>query len=95
MEIEKSSWQNNGFVVDGEEYLVLLDWEANNLADDYLEDYLDNQDIPDWVEPYFDADAWKNDTLCNDGRGCWISCYDGTENEINFNGEWYFIYRVD
>lgn len=33
------------------------------------------------------------DAICEDGRGHFVSYYDGCENEEEVNGTWYYIYR--
>jgi hypothetical protein len=42
-----------------------------------------------------DFDALVEDAIASDGRGHFLSSYDGEEHEIAYNGETYYIYRVN
>lgn len=42
-----------------------------------------------------DMDHFIKDAIRGDGRGHFLSHYDGEENEVTVNGTMYFIYRVD
>jgi hypothetical protein len=44
---------------------------------------------------FIDKDAYIEDCIDTDGRGHMLSGYDGTENEINYDGTYYFIYRIN
>jgi hypothetical protein len=46
------------------------------------------------VKNYFDDEAWKRDAR-HDGRGHSLSSYDSAENEEQFNGKWFYIYRLN
>ena len=84
---------NNRYAVGREEYLVLTDSEADVAHDEALESYIDDcvlSEIPEYLQMYFDRDAWKRDAR-HDGRGHALSPYDGRENE---SGE-FFIYRTN
>lgn len=71
-------------------YKVLLEHEADDVFDKYLEHYIDNVlDIPDSILPYFDEKAWKN-AATNDGRGLLAS--DGVECIQVVNGTIYYLY---
>ena len=85
------------FSAHGREYLVVDDDEADELWDDYLDNYIDEcLEVPDSLEPYFDRDRWKEDARV-DGRGHSLSRYDGCEHDVTveYDGmkETYFIYR--
>lgn len=41
-----------------------------------------------------DIDYFVEDAINCDGRGHFISTYDGEENEIKVDGEYYYIYRT-
>ena len=47
------------------------------------------------ISDYVDLDDLVYDVINLDGRGPFISSYDGYENEERINGEWYYIYRID
>ncbi len=80
------------------EYVVLTDSEADHAWNEELERYIDDcilEEIKDsTLAQYFDRDAWKRDAKY-DGRGHSLSSYDGTEHEIQIDGEWIYIYRVN
>jgi len=40
-----------------------------------------------------DIDHFIKDAILSDGRGHFLSSYDGAENEIEVNGTYYYIYR--
>lgn len=42
-----------------------------------------------------DIDEFVEDAICEDGRGHFISMYDGRENEEEVNGVTYYIYRTN
>ena len=42
-----------------------------------------------------DRDEFIDDVIIADGRGPTIASYDGEENEVQYEGEWYFIYRTN
>lgn len=42
-----------------------------------------------------DMDEFVEDAICDDGRGHFISMYDGRENEEEVNGVTYYIYRTN
>lgn len=80
------------------EYRVMTDREADAAADEYLESYIDSfilPAIPDAFRGYFDHAAWKRDALISDGRGHLLASYDDAEHDVQIDGEWYYIYRVN
>lgn len=147
-----------GYEVDGEEYEVMTNDEANRVAREYIEDsvwafntwflenYIDIEDVntyfgfsdsyydededeeieigdadevfflhmgmgfTDWLEQEQQEAESANETIKNlirnfdrfvddavsaDGRGHFVSHYDGEENEERVNGAWYYIYRTN
>ena len=58
-------------------------------------DALRNWGMEDRVADFIDEDAFIEDVVSTDGRGHTLSSYDGNENEITFNDEWYYIYRTN
>jgi len=47
------------------------------------------------LDRYIDRDAFIQGVLDSDGRGPGLAGYDGEEREVEFDGEWYYIYRVN
>jgi len=41
-----------------------------------------------------DQDEFVKDAISSDGRGHFISCYDGNEHEINVDNEYFYIYQI-
>jgi len=81
----------------GNDYLVLTDDEANDRWNEYLDNVLEEcilPDLPEFARNYFDSERWKEDAR-EDGRGESISHYNGKEHEININGTYYYIYRIN
>ena len=58
-------------------------------------DALRNFGMEDRVADFIDEDGFIEDAISTDGRGHTLSSYDGHENEITFNDEWYYIYRTN
>ena len=117
-EVETSTYDEDTFDAEGNEYLVLTDEEADQRAEDYIRDSVwaflpgfiadhcprgidagvisiiqtkcedANDPILGMIE---DFDEFVNDAISVDGRGHFLSTYDGEEYG---SGE-YFIYRVN
>ena len=88
---------DNVFSADGGEYYVLTDLEADEIWDEYLDQYIDDCVLPELSEAYrfyFDDEAFKRD-LKMDGRAHSLASYDGNEHEIEIDGEYFYIYRVN
>ena len=86
------------FKVDGMEYVVLTDSEADEAWDASLDSYIEECLLPEIgsdhpLAMYFDEEKWKRDAKL-DGRGHSLGHYDGCEHEVKLNGEWYAIYRT-
>lgn len=47
------------------------------------------------VEHSCGLDNFVNEAIKADGRGHFLSTYDGQETEIRVNGEYYYVYRVN
>ena len=47
------------------------------------------------IEDYVDVDQMIEDSIDMDGTGNSLGTYDGTENEAQINGTWYYVYRTD
>ena len=96
-EIENVDYDTNTFKFNEKEYLVLTDDEANDLWDEYLDNYLEDciyPDLPEKLKHYFDSDMWKRDAKM-DGRGHSLSGYDGEEHSVTISNEEFFIYRTN
>lgn len=89
------------FEVDGNEYLVYTDSEADEAWDSYMDSYIDDCvlcELPEQYRQYFDYESFKKD--CSyDGRGQSLAGYDGIENEVGLHTEdgtiVYYIYRTN
>ncbi len=60
---------------------------------DFLRDY--GYDEPEQLERYIDKDDFIQGVLDADGRGNGLAGYDGEEMEVQFDDEWYYIYRIN
>ena len=81
--------------VDDGEYLVLTDSEADDWEEEGLRSLLDDmipREVRDsFLSNYIDVDRWVEDNSGNRGEN--INGYDGTEDEVEFEGTTYYIYR--
>lgn len=96
-DIQPSRYDSCDFEVNGEEYLVLTDEEADEREDEYLDQYIEDcilNELPERYRHYFDSEAWKRDARM-DGRAHSLSTYDGNEYEQEVNGVTYYIYRTN
>ena len=57
----------------------------------FLRDFGMEESIKDFI----DEDDFIEGVIESDGRGHTLSSYDGVENEILFDDEWYYIYRTN
>ena len=88
---------DDNYAYGNNEYLVLDDYDANVLHEDYLEQYIQDYvlpEIPEAYRYYFDEKSFIEDCK-QDGRGYNLASYDGEEYEINVNGTDYYIYRTN
>ncbi len=70
--------------------------EINSQGVDY---FIDNfgWDLGDTINSFctFDNDSFEENLSDNEDRGITLSPYDGLETEEEYDGEWYYIYRID
>lgn len=66
-----------------EKYLTKIQSDLCEGANDLVRSMIN--DIDDFVE----------DAISSDGRGHFMNTYDGEENEIKVDGEYYYIYRIN
>ncbi len=59
------------------------------------EDTDGNETLFELISKLGDWSYFVNDSILADGRGHFLSSYDGEENEVFFEGVWYFIYRTN
>ena len=71
--------------------------EIKNDPIDYLKNSLgyDGKTINNLIKDYINKDELFKDAISDDGRGNSISSYDGNENEHSYNGEIYYIYKIN
>jgi hypothetical protein len=80
---------------EGAEYLVGDDDEMNGYWEEDLDNYLEECIYPELsgnLSMYFDDEKWKRDAR-TDGRANSLNRYDGGEEEQEFDGTVYYIYR--
>ena len=79
-------------------YTIYGDDEADDEWGNVLNNYIGEQIYPEIIKTsptlynYFDEVAWKYDARRN-GRGYYLSKYNGNEYEQTVNGTTYYIYR--
>lgn len=80
--------------VDGTEYIVCTDEEADELFEDRIKDHFNDivlTNIPEGYRRYMDFEKFKSDEYQE--RGEYIAYYDGEEHEEHVDGTTYFIYK--
>ena len=84
------------YIAAGQEYRVFDEEGADAAWEEELDNYLDECVYPgltEFARLYFNWALWKHDARI-DGRGHWLSSYDGIENLRVVNGTTYFLYRI-
>ena len=74
-----------------DEYVERRMDEVRNDPVGFLRDFGMEESIKDFI----DEDEFIDGVVEQDGRGHTLSSYDGVENEVSFNDEWYYIYRTN
>ena len=46
------------------------------------------------ITHFIDEDEFVREVISSDGRGNGLAGYDGEENEIVYDDEWFYIYRI-
>lgn len=79
---------------DDGEYVVLTDSEADQRAEDYLDEDMWKCAVQagNTTQGF---EEWAEDVISMDGRGSLLSSYDGSEEEETVNGTTYYIYRTN
>lgn len=94
LDAEEAGYDDCVFESGAGEYLVLTEDERDARWDECLDSYLDDGCVEGADSPYFDRERWKRDARM-DGAGHALSSYDGSEEEHNGFGEWFYIYRTN
>jgi hypothetical protein len=68
---------------------------VQEIRDDPLEELKNWGYEGDQILRFVDEDGVAKDVVEADGRGHGLSGYDGDENEIHFDDEWWYIYRIN
>ena len=74
-----------------DEYVERRMDEVRNDPVGFLRDFGMEESIKDFI----DEDEFIEGVIESDGRGHTLSSYDGVENEVSFDDEWYYIYRTN
>ena len=74
-----------------DEYVERRMDEVRNDPVGFLRDFGMEESIKDFI----DEDDFIEGVVESDGRGHTHSSYDGVENEVSFDDEWYYIYRTN
>jgi len=89
--IEESVWAfNASFIIDHSK----LPCEAIEMVQVFQEKYEDaaNETILALIN---DFDEFVSDAISADGRGHFMNSYDGHEHEVNIDGTYYYVYRMN
>lgn len=73
------------YTIQGENYLVVTDDEADDKVKEQVEQYLDDElsHVSGHLRDYFDTDTYIDDVVSNDGRGSLLNYYNSEEIEYN------------
>ncbi len=89
--IEESVWAfNASFIIDHSK----LPYEAKEMIENFqTTKYEDaNETILALIN---DFDEFVSDAISADGRGHFMNSYDGHEHEVNIDGTYYYVYRMN
>lgn len=82
------------------EYWVINSDDVDDAFRAYQNDYIDEFIIPelekvsDYLVDAFDYNSYIEDLKVNEGYGI-LSTYDGNSNEVNLDGEFYYVFRLN
>ena len=89
-------------IKDDDDYYDWTDEAKENYVESRKEDvrydpveFLRDFGMEDRIEDFINKEDFIWDVISTDGRGHTISSYDGEEDEIEYNNEWYYIYRMN
>ena len=83
-----------------------LEWDEDKM-DDWVEGRLEEirnsplEELKEWgyegadILRFVNIEGVADDIVDADGRGPGLSGYDGDENEVHFDDEWWYIYRIN
>lgn len=77
-------------------WVCYTDEEADEAFEDALDYHIEEiifPEIPEMYHTYFDTDRWK-DAAKYEGRGATLGKYDGQQDELDYDGETYYFYRI-
>ena len=75
-----------------------MDDYVEKRMDDVRDDpytYLIDHGMDESISDFINQDDFIDGVIEADGRGHTLSSYDGHENEIMFDDDWYYIYRTN
>jgi hypothetical protein len=90
--IKETLWAFNASFIAGE---VDLDEEIIQAIHDNGKCEGNNDTIYNLIQKLGDFDSFVEEAIRADGRGHFMSSYDGNENEEEVNGTTYYIYRIN
>ena len=73
---------------------VYVESRKGEVRDDPM-NFLRDFGMEDRIADFIDEDDFVDDVISTDGRGNSLSSYDGNENEIVYQDNWYYIYRTN
>ena len=89
-------------IKDDDDYYDWTDEAKENYVERRKEDvrydpveFLKDFGMEDRIDNFINKEDFIWDVISTDGRGHTISSYDGEEDEIEYNNEWYYIYRMN
>lgn len=81
---------------EGEPTVEQIEDIVNSRVDDAMSDMVQSMEEHGLsIDDYIDTDSLFESAIDSDGVGNSLSSYDGNDNEVDINGEWYHVFRVE
>jgi hypothetical protein len=86
------------FCVGGETWRIMSESEYQTYSDEIIDNFIDEcvlPEIPDYLQSYFDTDAYIRDIDYAGDRDGLVAAYDGVVYQQKINGVWFYFWRMD
>lgn len=91
--IKDTLWAFNAEFIAEHTQIGYREWFVNAIKALQESKYEDaNSDLMDMIE---DIDSFVEDAISADTRGHFLASYDSEENDIEIDGTWYYVYRIN
>jgi hypothetical protein len=86
------------FIVDGETWRIMSEPDYQVYSDEIINEYIDEcvlPEIPEYLQSYFDADAYIRDIDYAGDRDGLVAPHDGVVYQHKHNDDWFCFWRID